>query len=165
MHKVGSWHNVNNKCAIGLAYLIVNINCLSFLLWLSLSLCVGFELLIVKQNLGSFLLIILDLDNLYIYILIKRYETYGDKCSRIYMNLVGTSKNVYLFFFFFLEAIILYLICYSCGWSNDYYYWKQWTITSETNNAYYYIKFTSLTIRSNQELGHSLGPPSLKHLY
>ena len=71
VHKVGSWHNVNNKCAIGLAYLIVNINCLSFLLWLSLNLCAGFELLIVKQNLGSFLLIILDIDNLYIYIYIN----------------------------------------------------------------------------------------------
>ena len=90
---------------------------------------------------------------------------------------MGTSKNVYLFFFFFLEAIISYLICYSCGWPNDYYYWKQWTITSKQTthiiilNSHhwpfvqiknlaiplglhhwniYYIKFT-LTIRSNQE--------------
>ena len=47
---------------------IVNLNFISFLLCLSLNLCVGFELLIVKQNLGSFfILIIVDLDNLYIY--------------------------------------------------------------------------------------------------
>ena len=44
---------------------IVNLNCLSFILCLCLSLCVGFELLIVKQNSGSFVILITaDLDKL-----------------------------------------------------------------------------------------------------
>ena len=142
---------------------------------LSLNLCVGFELLIVKQNLGGFVILItIDLKPVgtsvigftrILWHIIHIDTKHRQVCKTIYClytNPVGTSKNVYLFFF--LEAIILYPICYNCGWPNDYYYRKQWTITSETNNAYYYIKFTSLTIRWNQELGHSLGPPSSKHL-
>ena len=45
---------------------IVNVNCLSFLLCHSFNLCVGFELLIVKQNSSSFIILItVDLDNLW----------------------------------------------------------------------------------------------------
>ena len=93
---------------------------------LSLNLCVGFELLIVKQNLGGFVILItIDLDNLYIYIYkLKGMKPVGTSvigftrilwhiihidtkhrqvCKTIYClytNPVGTSKNVYLFFLF-----------------------------------------------------------------